>query len=147
MDITIERLKDFQCNLMYENEEETGAIITNYTPAIPVVLRPCVKTVHGFSYFQNSKKQSDCKIKFQAAFQIKGETEEETKNNINKFLKFRNSYQDRFIFKDEFGTLYKGYFQGTYNIDTKIEGDIYYFSLELLCNHDISGWKKDNDKL
>lgn len=143
----LNRLKIFKCNLLYENGEETGAIITNYTPAVPVSLRPCVKTVHGFSYFQNNKKQSDCKIKFQAAFQVRGLSENETRDNINKLLQFRRSYQDRFIFKDEFGILYKGYFNSNYEITTPIEGDIYYFSLELLCNHDVAGWVKDNEKI
>ena len=145
--IDLNRLNKFECNLLYENGTDTGAIITNYTPATPSTFRQGVKTVHGYTYFQKNKKKSDCTINFTIAFQIKGRSETETKNNINKFLNFRNNYQERFIFVDEFNTKYKGYIQNRYDIKTPIEGDIYYIDVTLLCNHDVSGWVKDNERI
>ncbi|NFH48306.1 hypothetical protein FC976_14040, partial [Clostridium sporogenes] len=70
-----------------------------------------------------------------------------TQSNITKFLNFRKNYSGKFIFVDEFGIQYKGYLQNKFEIDTPIEGDIYYINLELLCNHEASGWVKDNGKM
>ena len=56
--------------------------------------------------------------------------ETHTLEQIKRFKEFRNKYIERFIFIDEFGTEYRGYFQGNFDIDTPIEGDIYYMSIE-----------------
>lgn len=141
------RLSDFKINLLFDNETDTGATIINFKAPHPCNLRRCIKTVNGYSYFEEVSSKSDCKLSFTAVFQIKDDTDEKTKNNIDKFIKFRNNYQERFTIIDEFGIKYKGYFQGKYEIDSKIEGDIYYIDLEMLCNHDVSGWIRDNEKI
>ncbi|PRR77697.1 hypothetical protein CLLI_22610 [Clostridium liquoris] len=140
------RIKDFKLDLLYEDGTNTGAVISSYKPPRPAYFRKGIRTIDGYTYFQKDIK-SDCIIDFTIAFQIKGKTDSETLSNINKFIKFRNRYTERFIFIDEFGTTYKGYFQNKYDLDTPIEGDIYYINLELLCNHEVSGWVKDNGKV
>ncbi|BFN04377.1 hypothetical protein [Clostridium tetani] len=80
-------------------------------------------------------------IKFSVAF------ETHTPEQIAKFKEFRNRYNERFIFIDEFGTEYRGYFQGNFDIDTPIEGDIYYMSCELICPCGIEGWNGDSNEL
>ncbi|WP_142415490.1 hypothetical protein [Clostridium culturomicum] len=142
----LDRIKDFKIDLLYEDGSNAGGEITNYKPPRPTHFRKGTKAIHGYTYFQNNST-SDCVIDFTIVFQIKGESGQETKSNIEKFLKFRNSYKERFTLIDEFGIKYKGYIQNKYELDTPIEGDIYYISIELLCNHDVSGWVSDNAKV
>ena len=66
--------------------------------------------------------------------------ETHTLEQIKRFKEFRNKY-----IIDEFGTEYRGYFQGNFDIDTPIEGDIYYMSIEMLCPCPITGWEKGLD--
>lgn len=142
----LNRIKDFKTELLYANGINVGGTISSYKPPRPTNFRKGTRVIHGYTYFQNNST-SDCIIDFTIAFNIKGRTEAETEENISKFLKFRNKYSERFIFIDEFGVIYKGYLQNKYDIVTPVEGDIYYIGLELLCNHDVSGWVKDNDKV
>ncbi|HCL4548931.1 hypothetical protein EXM36_07815 [Clostridium botulinum] len=142
----LNRIKDFKVDLLYEDGKNTGGVITNYKPPRPAYFRKGIRTVQGYTYFEKNIK-SDCIIEFTVVFNIKGENDEETQSNITKFLDFRKNYSGRFIFVDEFGIQYKGYLQNKFEIDTPIEGDIYYINLELLCNHEASGWVKDNGKV
>ncbi|MGU9539652.1 hypothetical protein ACQX0N_11875 [Clostridium tepidum] len=142
----LNRIKDFKLDLLYEDGTNVGGIISNYKPPRPAHFRKGIRTIDGYTYFQKDIT-SDCIISFSITFQIKGKDDKETESNIKKFIKFRNNYGSRFIFVDEFGTKYKGYFQNKYDIDTPIEGDIYYIGLEMLCNHEVSGWVKDNGKV
>ncbi|AVP54538.1 hypothetical protein C3B72_05125 [Clostridium tetani] len=131
---------DFNLQLKYDNETDTGAVITNYKPPVPVTLRKGNKSLTGYTVFQDAIK-SDLSIKFSVAF------ETHTPEQIAKFKEFRNRYNERFIFIDEFGTEYRGYFQGNFDIDTPIEGDIYYMSCELICPCGIEGWNGDSNEL
>ena len=131
---------DFNLQLKYDNGTDTGAVITNYKPPVPVTLRKGNKSLTGYTVFQDAVK-SDTLIKFSVAF------ETNTQQAINRFKEFRNRYTERFIFIDEFGTEYRGYFQGNFDLDTPIEGDIYYMSCELLCPCPITGWNGDSNEL
>ncbi|WP_315114560.1 hypothetical protein [uncultured Clostridium sp.] len=129
---------NFNLQLKYDNNVNTGAMITNYKPPVPTQKRKGNKSLTGYTVFQKPIK-SDTLIRFSVAF------ETHTPEQINKFKEFRRKYNERFIFIDEFGTEYRGYFQNNFDIDTPIEGDIYYMSCELLCPCDITGWKAGND--
>lgn len=129
---------DFNLQLKYDNGINTGAIITNYKPPVPTQMRKGNKSLTGYTVFQLPVK-SDTLIKFSVAF------ETHTLEQIKRFKEFRNKYTERFIFIDEFGTEYRGYFQGNFDIDTPIEGDIYYISIEMLCPCPITGWEKGLD--
>lgn len=128
---------EFNLTLKYDDGINTGAIITNYKPPVPVTLRKGNKSLTGYTVFQDPIK-SDTLIKFSVAF------ETHTPEQINRFKEFRNRYTERFIFIDEFGTEYRGYFQGNFDLGTPIEGDIYYMSCELLCPCGIVGWSDSN---
>ncbi|EQB3101457.1 hypothetical protein ACYIU4_002820 [Clostridium botulinum] len=128
---------DFNLQLKYDNGVNTGAIITNYKPPVPTQMRKGNKSLTGYTVFQEPVK-SDTLIKFSVAFETH-ETEQ-----IAKFKTFRKRYTERFIFIDEFGTEYRGYFQGNFDLTTPIEGDIYYMSCELLCPCGIEGWIDSN---
>ena len=142
----ISRLNEFNIQLLYSDGADTGAAITNYKPPRPAYFRKAVRTVSGYSQFQDNVR-SDCIIEFTAAFQIKGNTDAETQVNAQKYLEFVKRYSERLTLINEFGITYKGYLQNKFDLDTTIEGDIYYISLEMLCNHDVSGWVSDNDGL
>lgn len=129
---------DFNLQLKYDNGVDTGAIITNYKPPVPVTLRKGNKSLRGYTIFQEPIK-SDTLIKFSVAF------ETHTPEQIVKFKTFRSKYTERFIFIDEFNTEYRGYLQGGLSLETPIEGDIYYMSCELLCPCGIEGWKDGDD--
>ncbi|MBM7869296.1 hypothetical protein JOC70_000765 [Clostridium pascui] len=131
---------EFNLVLKYDNGIDTGATITNYKPPTPVTLRKGNKSLTGYTVFQDAVK-SDTLIKFSVAF------ETHTPDQIVQFKNFRNKYTERFIFIDEFGTEYRGYFQGNFDLDTPIEGDIYYISCELLCPCGIEGWAGDSSEL
>ncbi|WPC42966.1 hypothetical protein [Clostridium sp. JS66] len=140
----ISRLKDFVVELFYDDGTETGGIISNYKPPRPAYFRKGVRTISGYTQFQDNVK-SDCIIEFMISFQIKGNTDVETEANAQKYMKFIQKYSQRFILKNEFGIIYKGYIQNKFDLNTPIEGDIYYINVEMLCNHDISGWVSDLD--
>ncbi|AKA70129.1 hypothetical protein [Clostridium scatologenes] len=142
MDIT--RLKDFKVELFYEDGIETGGIISSYKPPHPAYFRKGVRTISGYTQFQDNIK-TDCIIEFTISFQIKGENDTETETNAKKYLDFIERYSKRFILKNEFGIIYKGYIQNKFDLSTPIEGDIYYINVEMLCNHDISGWVSDSN--
>lgn len=129
---------DFNLILKYDNGTNTGAIITNYRSPVPVTLRKGNKSLTGYTVFQKPIK-SDTVIKFSIAFEI------HTDEQKNAFKEFRNRYTERFIFIDEFGVEYRGYFQGNFDLTTPIEGDIYYMNCELLCPCPITGWEEGLD--
>lgn len=131
---------NFNLSLKYDNGIDTGGTITNYKPPVPVDLRKGNKSLRGYTIFQDAIL-SDTLIKFSIAF------ETHTKEEIEKFKLFRSKYSERFIFFDEFGTEFRGYFQGKIDIDTPIEGDIYYISVEMLCPCGLAGWKGENNAL
>nr|KEH90491.1 hypothetical protein Z963_p0048 [Clostridium botulinum C/D str. It1] len=126
--------------MKYDNGIDTGGTVTNYKPPVPVDLRKGNKSLHGYTIFQDAIA-TDTLIKFSIAF------ETHTKEEIDKFKLFRSKYSERFIFLDEFGTEFRGYLQGKIEIDTPIEGDIYYISLEMLCPCGIDGWKGESNAL
>ena len=142
----ISRLNEFNIQLLYSDGADTGAVITNYKPPRPAYFRKTVRTVSGYSQFQDNVK-SDCIIEFTAAFQIKGNTDAETQVNAQKYLNFLRKCTERLTLVNEFGILYKGYLQDHFEPSTPVEGDIYYIATQLLCNHDVSGWVSDNDGL
>lgn len=143
----VENLEEFKQSLLYDNDgSDTGASITNYKPPRPPYFRKGTRTIGGYTQFQD-EICSDCIIEFTAVFPIKGDYDAQTEENIDKFLKFRKNYSQRFRFIDEFGTVFKGYIQDKFDIDTPVEGDIYYISISLLCNHDVSGWTSDDSSL
>lgn len=144
--IDITKLKDFNVELQYNDGATTGGLITNYKPPRPAYFRKAVRTISGYSKFQDNIK-SDCIIEFTIAFQIKGETDAETQVNAQKYLEFVKRFSERFTLINEFRTIYKGYFQNKFDPDTPVEGDIYYISTEMLCNHDVSGWVSDTSEL
>lgn len=144
MDIT--RLKAFNIDLKYIDGADTGGVITNYKPPRPAYFRKAVRTISGYTKFQDNVK-SDCIIEFTVAFQIKGETDEETQENASKYLEFVKRYSERFILINEFGVTYKGYLQDKFEPETPVEGDIYYIATQMLCNHDVSGWVSDPSEL
>ncbi|MBU3208515.1 hypothetical protein KPL28_02560 [Clostridium algidicarnis] len=129
---------NFNLQLKYDNGIDTGAIMTNYKPPVPIQMRKGNKSLRGHTVFQDPIK-SDTLIKFSVAF------ETHTPGQIIKFKEFRNKYNERFIFVDEFGTEYRGYFQGSFDLNTPIEGDIYYMGCELLCPCAIDGWEVGDD--
>lgn len=128
---------DFNLSLKYENGIDCGGTITNYKPPVPVSLRKGNQSLHGHTIFQDPI-DSDTLIAFSIAF------ETHTEEQIKTFKLFRSKFSERFIFLDEFKTEYRGYLQGKIGINTPIEGDIYYMSLEMLCPCGIEGWKGDN---
>lgn len=138
------RLEGFNIQFLYSDGSDTGAVITNYKPPRPAYFRKGIRTISGYTQFQENVK-SDCIVEFTAAFQIKGETDAETQSNAQKYLTFLTRCTERFTLINELGVTYKGYIQEKFDPDTPIEGDIYYISTELLCNHDISGWVSDDD--
>lgn len=140
----IPRLEGFNIQFLYSDGTDTGAIITNYKPPRPAYFRKGIRTISGYTQFQENVK-SDCIIEFTAAFQIKGNTDAETQANAQKYLNFLSRCTERFTLINELGVTYKGYIQEKFDPDTPIEGDIYYISTQLLCNHDISGWVSDDD--
>ncbi|MBC2579998.1 hypothetical protein [Clostridium sp. DJ247] len=142
----ISRLKDFQIDLLYEDGSETGGVINNYKPPKPAYFRKGTRTIGGYTQFQNNTA-SDCIIDFTIVFQIKGNTDIETVANAQKYMKFIQNYANRFILINEFGIVYKGYIQNKFDLNTPIEGDIYYIDVELLCNHSVTGWVSDDDSL
>ncbi len=142
----ISRLDAFDIELQYSNGVNTGGVITNYKPPRPAYFRKAVRTISGYSQFQDNIK-SDCIVEFTVVFQIKGETDAETQVNAQKYLEFVSRYAERFILINEFGIPYKGYFQNKYDLDTSIEGDVYGIAIEMLCNHDVSGWVSDDNGL
>lgn len=126
--------------LYFSNEDgtkgiEVQAVVANYKPPAPILNNKGNKVLLGYTHFQQELK-SDTKIKFSIVFDIN------TQEDINNFKEFRSKYNEYFYFIDELETLYKGKFINEYNIETPIEGEIYYISLELLCGHDISGYKE-----
>ncbi|NMM62363.1 hypothetical protein HBE96_06605 [Clostridium sp. P21] len=144
--VDITRLDTFNLELQYSDGANTGGVITNYKPPRPAYFRKSVRTIAGYSKFQHNVK-SDCILEFTVAFQIKGETDRETQENSNKYLEFIKRFSERFVLINEFGVIYKGYFQSKFDLNTTIEGDIYYISTEMLCNHDVSGWVSDTSEL
>lgn len=144
--VDITGLKEFNIKLNYDDGSITGGIISNYKPPRPAYFRKAVRTVSGYSQFQDNVK-SDCIIELTIAFQIKGKNDAETQANAEKYLNFIRRYSERFTLINEFGVTYKGYFQEKFDLNTTIEGDIYYIATEMLCNHDVSGWVSDNDGL
>lgn len=140
----ISRLKEFNIQLLYSDGADTGAAITNYKPPRPAYFRKAVRTVSGYSQFQDNVK-SDCIVEFTVAFQIKGDTDAKTQINAQKYLEFVRRYSERLTLVNEFGVTYKGYLQEKFDLDTTIEGDIYYIATQMLCNHDVSGWTGDTD--
>lgn len=146
INILIDRLKEFNLQLQYNDGSDTGGIITNYKPPRPAYFRKGTRTIGGYTQFQDNVT-SDCIIEFTVAFQIKDDTEADTLRNIEAFKKFRQNYMNRFIFIDEFNTVYKGYLQDKFDTETPIEGDIYYISTQMLCNHDVTGWVSDDGSL
>lgn len=140
----ISRLDDFKVELQYSDGANTGGTITNYKPPRPAYFRKAVRTVSGYSQFQDNVK-SDCIVEFTVVFQIKADTDAETQANAQRYLEFVSRYTERFILVNEFGIPYKGYFQEKYDLDTTIEGDIYYIAVQMLCNHSVSGWVSDSD--
>lgn len=142
----ISRLDDFKVELQYSNGANTGGTITNYKPPRPAYFRKAVRTISGYSQFQDNVK-SDCIVEFTVVFQIKADTDIEIQSNVQKYLDFVSRFSERFILINEFGIPYKGYIQNKYDLDTSIEGDIYYISIEMLCNHDVSGWVSDVGEL
>ncbi|MCB2300399.1 hypothetical protein [Clostridium tagluense] len=123
--------------LFYSNADKTkGAevpgTITNYKPPAPVLDTKGNKVLLGYTHFQDGIK-SDTIIKFTIVFDIN------SIEDVNNFKKFRSKYNEFFYFVDELKTLYKGRLTGAYEIDSPIEGDIYYIGLEMLCGHDIMG--------
>jgi hypothetical protein len=141
-----EKLKEFDIHLLYDDGTDTGAVITNYKPAYPVYYRKGVRTISGYTQFQKTFK-TDCMLEFTLAFPIKGESDEETQKNIETYLTFLNRYFERLTLINEFAVTYKGYIQEQFEQSTPVEGDIYYISVHLLCNHDVSGWTGDNNDL
>jgi hypothetical protein len=146
MSLLTDRLKEFKLELQYEDGSDTKGIITNYKPPRPVYFRKGTRTIGGYTQFQNNVA-SDCVIEFTVAFQIRGDSEAETLDNIETFKKFRENYANRFIFIDEFQTTYKGYIQDKFDLETPVEGDIYYISTQLLCSHPVTGWVSDDGSL
>lgn len=139
-----ERLEEFNIQLLYDDGTDTGAIITNYKPPYPAYYRKGVRTISGYTQFQQNFK-SDCIIECTLAFQVKGETDEETQNNVETYLMFLNRYFERLTLINEFDVTYKGYIQEQFEPSTPVEGDIYYIAIHLLCNHDVSGWVSDDN--
>ena len=137
------RLKNFDVNVNYIDGSAIGGVVSSYKPPRPAYFRKVVRTISGYSQFQDNIC-SDCIIELTLAFQIKGDTPEETQANALKYLEFVSRYSERFIFTNEFGILYKGYFQDKFEPDTPIEGDIYYISTQMLCNHSVTGWVSDS---
>lgn len=107
--------------------------ITNYKPPVPILNRKGNKVLLGYTHFQE-KLKSDTAVRFTAAFDINSKKDQED------FKTFRKRYNEIFYFQDEMETLYKGVFQNSYDVETPIEGDIYYVSLEMVCPHDINGY-------
>lgn len=136
----LDRVNNFNIDFKYDDGSNVGGIVCKYKPPIPVSLSQGNKSLHGYTIFQD-KSKSDTKIKFSIAFETK------TEEQINKFLKFRTNVDERFIFIDEFGIEFRGYLVGNLDIDTPIEGDIYYISLEMLCACSLDGWKGDASEL
>ncbi|MBU3171349.1 hypothetical protein [Clostridium estertheticum] len=123
--------------MYFSNKDKTKGTevlgtIANYKPPCPVLNNKGNKVLLGYTHFQEGIK-ADTQIKFSIVFDIN------TVEDINNFKKFRSKYNEYFYFKDELDTLYRGKFVGTYEIDSPIEGDIYYIALEMLCGHDIAG--------
>ncbi|KEI05684.1 hypothetical protein G8V03_12155 [Clostridium botulinum D/C] len=118
-----------------EKSVQVQCIVTNYKPPVPILNTVGNKPLLGFTHFQDELK-SDTKINFSIAFDIN------TQQDIDNFKEFRIRYSEYFYFVDELNTIYKGKLVNEYNIDMPIEGDIYYVQLELLCGHDISGYKE-----
>lgn len=142
----LSRRRNFLVELFYEDMSPTGGYIIDYKPPKPTSFRKGVKAIHGYTYFQEDVF-SDCEIGFTIVFQIDDESEVEVTKNIDKYIKFIKNYGSRFVLKDEFGRLFKGHFQGEFNVETPVEGDVYHISVKMLCNHEITGWVKDNEKL
>jgi hypothetical protein len=138
----ISNLADFKVQLQYSDGADTGGVISSYKPPRPAYFRKAVRTISGYSQFQDNVA-SDCIIEFTIAFQIKGDTDAETLANAQKYYNFANRFSERFILINELGVTYKGYFQEKYDLETPIEGDIYYIATQMLCNHPISGWVRD----
>ncbi|WP_039282113.1 hypothetical protein [Clostridium massiliodielmoense] len=114
---------------------EVKCIITNYNPPVPILNTVGNKSLLGYTHFQEELK-ADTKIKFSIAFDIN------TQKDIDNFKEFRSRYSEYFYFVDELNTTYKGKLVNEYNIEMPIEGDIYYIQLEILCGHDIVGYKE-----
>lgn len=111
-----------------------GGVITNYKPPVPKLDVKGNKVLLGYTHFQEGIK-SDTTIRFSIVFDINSEEDK------LKYLKFIRSYNQYFYFIDEFGIKFKGKFISTFDPDMPIEGEIYYISLEMLCPHDIAGFK------
>lgn len=138
------RLKNFDVNINYKEGSDIGGVVSSYKPPRPAYFRKAVRTISGYTQFQDNI-HSDCIIELTIAFQIRGDTPEETQLNANSYLEFVKRYSERFTLINEFGITYKGYFQDKFEPETPIEGDIYYISTQMLCNHDVSGWVSDTD--
>lgn len=136
----LNRLKEFNIDFKYDDGSNVGGIVCKYKPPIPASLRQGNKSLHGYTIFQD-KSKSDTKIKFSVAFETK------TEEQIDNFLKFRTNFNERFVLIDEFRIEFRGYLSGNLDIDTPIEGDIYYISLEMLCPCGLDGWKGENNEL
>ena len=136
----LDRVKNFNIDFKYDDGSNVGGIVCKYKPPVPTNLRQGNKALHGNTIFQD-KNKSDTKIKFSVAFETKKE------DQINNFLKFRTKFQERFIVVDEFGIEFRGYLSGNLDIDTPIEGDIYYVSLEMICPCGLDGWEGDSSGL
>ncbi|MEY7998602.1 hypothetical protein AB8U03_00050 [Clostridium sp. Mt-5] len=142
----ISRLNGFNVQFLYSDGIDTGSVITNYKPPRPAYFRKGIRTISGYTQFQENIK-SDCIVECTLSFQIKGDTDAETQANAQKYLTFLSRCTERFTLINEFGVTYKGYIQEKFDPDTPIEGDIYYIAIQLLCNHDISGWVSDDNGL
>lgn len=115
--------------LYYENSVIVNGTITNYKPPVPVFKLISNKPLNGNLKFQHIGK-GDTTIKFSIAFNISDCGKDEYK-------KFLRNYSKQFTFVDEWGDHYVGRLKENIEINNPIEGDIYYVSVEMICNCEI----------
>lgn len=118
--------------LFYEDGSEVNGVITNYKPPIPSFRIIKNKPIKGNTRFQTLKGKNDTKIKFSVAFNI-------IDSGTASYKKFMSHYGDLFQFIDEWGDTYTGRIETNLDIDMPIEADIYYISVEMLCNCEVTG--------
>lgn len=120
--------------LFYFDGTEVNGVITNYKPPVPIFKSIKNKPLKGNTRFQTINTKNDTKIKFSIAFNI-------ADCGKDAYKRFISNYGNVFKFIDEWGDTYTGKFEDNIDIDTPIEGDIYYIALEMFCNCEVGGLK------